>query len=109
MEDLKIPKSAKISDKELELTESLIDGMTAERKLEEYKNEYRDAVMKRIEAKARKSEKDLDEEEPDTESPATGKVVDIMDLLKKNVKRKPMKERKSRNKKEPDDKKLAAK
>ena len=110
MEELKIPKSAKISDKELELAESLIDGMTAEWKPEEYRDKYRDAVMKRIEAKARKKGKDLDEEEPDTEAPATGKVVDIMDLLKKSVEaQQPQKERKSRKKKGTDDKKSAAK
>jgi DNA end-binding protein Ku len=111
MEELKIPKSAKISDKELELAESLIDGMTAEWKPEEYRDEYRDAVMKRIEAKARKKGKDLDDdEEPDAEAPATGKVVDIMDLLKKSVEaQQPQKERKSRKKKDTDDKKSAAK
>lgn len=110
MEELNVPKSVKISEKELELAESLIEGMTAEWKPEEYKDKYREAVMKRIEAKAKKKGKDMDEDEPDAEAPATGKVVDIMDLLKKSVEaRKPQKESKPRKKKDTEKKKSVAK
>lgn len=85
MEELKVPKSVKISTKEMELAESLIDGMTAAWNPEEYKDEYKDAVMKRIEAKAKKKGKALDDEDQEEEKAASGKVVDIMDLLRKSV------------------------
>ncbi|MFH5835796.1 Ku protein [Proteiniclasticum sp. C24MP] len=84
-EELKIPESVKISSKEMELAESLIEGMTAEWKPEDYEDEYKDAVMERIEAKSRKKGKEeLPPEEKD-EDAGSGKVVDIMDLLKKSV------------------------
>ncbi|WP_312654487.1 Ku protein [Proteiniclasticum sp.] len=85
VEELKVPKSVKISDKEMELAESLIEGMTAEWNPEEYKDEYKDAVMKRIEAKSKKKGKALDDEEQEEEKASSSKVVDIMDLLKKSV------------------------
>ncbi len=85
MEELKVPKSVKISTKEMELAESLIDGMTAAWNPEEYKDEYKDAVMKRIEAKAKKKGKALDDEDQEEEKASSGKVVDIMDLLRKSV------------------------
>lgn len=84
-EDLKLPKAVKISEKEMELASSLIDGMTAKWNPEEYKDEYKDAVMKRIEAKSKKKARPDEEEEAIEETPSSGKVVDIMDLLKKSV------------------------
>ena len=84
-EDLKVPKSVKITEKEMELARSLIEGMTAKWDPEEYKDEYKDAVMKRIEAKSRKKSKPEEQEEEIEEPAASNKVVDIMDLLKKSV------------------------
>lgn len=85
LEDLGLPHEAKISDKEMELAESLIDGMTSEWNPEDYKDEYREAVMKRIQSKSKKG--GIVEEEKKIEGgPATsGKIVDIMDLLKRSV------------------------
>ena len=84
--ELKIPGSAKISEKEMELAESLIDKMAADWKPEDYSDEYREAVMKRIEAKSKRKGQEPVAEEGDEEAAIpSGKVVDIMDLLKKSV------------------------
>ena len=84
IKELSIPHSEKISTKELELAGSLIEGMTEEWKPEEYKDEYRDAIMKRIEGKSRKTlVEDDDKDIPD--AAPSGKVINIMDLLKRSV------------------------
>lgn len=87
MEDLKIPESVKVTPKELELAESLIDSLTEEWKPVEYKDKYREAVMKRIEAKSKKSREAAEDEETEEreDTALSGKVVDIMDLLKRSV------------------------
>ncbi len=69
----------------MDLAESLIDGMTATWKPEDYEDEYKDAVMKRIEAKSKKKGKIEATEEVEEKETGSGKVVDIMDLLKKSV------------------------
>lgn len=84
-EELKIPATVKLSKKEMDLAESLIDGMTATWKPEDYEDEYKDAVMKRIEAKSKKKGKIEEAEEVEEKEAESGKVVDIMDLLKKSV------------------------
>ena len=96
VEDLKLPHEAKISDKEMELADSLIEGMTGEWKPEAYQDEYREAVMKRIEGKAKKGGIAEDEEKVEAVA-STGKIVDIMDLLKRSVEvRKSQPEKKAR-------------
>jgi DNA end-binding protein Ku len=104
-DELKIPDSVKISKKEMDLAESLIEGMTAQWKPEDYEDEYKDAVMKRIEAKAKKKGKEELPEEEKAEDSGSGKVVDIMDLLKKSVEAKKTDTKKKTGKKraEPDD------
>lgn len=84
-EELKIPESVKLSAKEMDLAKSLIDGMTAAWKPEDYEDEYKDAVMKRIESKSKKKGKTEATEEVEEKDAGSGKVVDIMDLLKKSV------------------------
>jgi len=84
-EELKIPESVKLSGRELDLAESLIEGMTATWNPEDYEDEYKDAVMKRIEAKSKRKGKIEETEEVEEKDSGSGKVVDIMDLLKKSV------------------------
>lgn len=84
VEDLMLPHSAKITDKEMELAGSLIDGMTSEWNPEEFKDEYREAVWKRIESKSKKGGIVEQEEQVEVAAPS-GKIVDIMDLLKRSV------------------------
>lgn len=104
-DELKIPDSVKISKKEMDLADSLIEGMTAQWKPEDYEDEYKDAVMKRIEAKAKKKGKEELPDEEKAEDSGSGKVVDIMDLLKKSVEAKKTDTKKKTGKKraEPDD------
>jgi DNA end-binding protein Ku len=84
VEELDIPHSANITDKEMELAQSLIGGMTEEWRHEEFKDEYRNAVMKRIEGKAKKIL--VETEDADVHAGARSeKVIDIMDLLKRSV------------------------
>ncbi|MHB1314516.1 MAG: non-homologous end joining protein Ku [Christensenellales bacterium] len=83
-EELDIPLSQKISAKEMVLAETLIHGMSEEWQPDKYKDEYRDAVMKRIEGKSRKTLVEADEKEVYEEA-ASGKIIDIMDLLKRSV------------------------
>lgn len=107
MAQLNLPQSVKITEKEMDLAQSLIDGMTDVWKPETYKDQFTEAIMKRIEAKSKKKGKNIDEEEPETETSASaGKVVDIMDLLKRSVE---ANSKKSDDKQEPKKKKSAAK
>lgn len=84
-ENLNLPEEAKISDKEMDLALSLIDGLTAEWKPEEFKDEYTGALMARIEAKAKLKGKELPDEEESEEEVTPTNVVDIMDLLKQSI------------------------
>jgi DNA end-binding protein Ku len=84
-EDLDLPHEAKISDREMGLAESLIDGMTTAWQPESFKDEYRDAVMRRIESKAKKSILAEPEEPLEAAAVTSGKIVDITDLLKRSI------------------------
>src|ERR1041385_3995421 len=53
-EVLKNGASTGITDKELKMAQTLIDGMTVEWEPEKYRDEYRNAVMEMIEQKAKK-------------------------------------------------------
>ena len=69
----------KVRAQELEMARQLIDGLTAEWNPEEYTDEYRQALMKIVEAKINGEEIELVEVEP------TAKVVDLMEALKASV------------------------
>ncbi len=69
----------KVRAQELEMARQLIDGLTAEWDPEEYTDEYRQALMKIVEAKINGEEIELVEVEP------TAKVVDLMEALKASV------------------------
>lgn len=84
-EALNLPEEAKISDKEMDLAISLIEGLTQKWDPEEFRDEYTEALLARIEAKAKLKGKDLPDEEDSEEEPAPGNVVDIMDLLKQSI------------------------
>jgi len=68
-----------ISDKELEMAYTLIDLLSEEFEPEKYKDEYRDALMKLIEAKLE------GEELPEVAASGPAKVTDIMSALRASV------------------------
>lgn len=73
----------KVSLREIEMAEHLVESMTADWKPEQYKDEYHDALIKWIETKAREGDKAL------PPAPAAAKeeaeVINMMDLLKRSV------------------------
>jgi DNA end-binding protein Ku len=87
-------KKYKISAKEIEMAEKLVDAMSAKWKPEKYRDEYYDQLMKYIEKKAKTGEV--------APAPAkrekAGKVIDLMELLEKSVKGKPKAAKKSTRK-----------
>ena len=73
----------KISEKELQIAGMLVDGMTSEWDPQKYRDEYSDALMSWIEEKAKSGGvMPAGRAEPPER---VGKVVDMMDLLKKSV------------------------
>ena len=90
VKELDIPegsvKSYKISEKELTLAQQLVESMSTKWEPKRYHDEYRDALMKWIDKKSkttqsRKSTPAAVKEE----KTGTGKVIDMMGLLKKSV------------------------
>lgn len=80
-----LPESkAKVGEKELDMAERLIDAMVGEWKPEKYHDEYHDALLKWIRAKAARDGKPMPEPEADTED-SIPPTYNIMELLKKSV------------------------
>jgi DNA end-binding protein Ku len=71
--------SAKIRPNELEMAQTLIDNLTADWDPAEFKDEYREAMLRIVEAKINGEEIEIVEAEP------TAKVVDLMEALKASV------------------------
>jgi DNA end-binding protein Ku len=71
--------SAKIRPNELEMAQTLIDNLTADWDPAEFKDEYREAMLRIVEAKINGEEIEVVEAEP------TAKVVDLMAALKASV------------------------
>lgn len=81
---LKLPEKMKTSQKELDLAVTLIESLKAEWDPDNYKDTYAEALMKRINAKAKSKDGHLAEDSPPQEE-SSSKVVDLMDLLKQSV------------------------
>jgi len=71
--------SAKVRPNELEMAQTLIDNLTADWDPAEFKDDYREAMLRIVEAKINGEEIEIVEPEP------TAKVVDLMDALKASV------------------------
>jgi DNA end-binding protein Ku len=82
-EDLDLPGDVKVSPAELKMAENLVDMMAMEFEPDEFKDEYKQAVMKVVQAKVEGRE-DL-VEAPEVEGETT--VVDLMEALKASVER----------------------
>jgi DNA end-binding protein Ku len=79
-EDLDVPEDVKVSPAELKMAENLVGMMAAEFEPSEYKDEYKQAVLKLVEAKVQKKEV-IEAPEPEAETT----VVDLMSALKASV------------------------
>lgn len=88
LEDFKLPegsaKSLKVTPKELQMAETLIDGMTGGWDPSEYHDEYTEQLKKWIEQRAKAGKAVAVEEAEDADEDLPG-PYSIMDLLKKSV------------------------
>lgn len=89
-DDLDVPqgelKDMGINDRELEMAERLIEGMTAEWEPGRYQDTYRDDLMQLIQARIESGQTDAPDETPVEDVAAEGgDVIDIMALLKRSV------------------------
>lgn len=77
----------KFNPKEVKMAQELIEGMSAKWKPDQYKDTYNDDVMKIIKLKVKAGEgQEIDYGElPKEEKGNTGKVVDLMPLLRKSL------------------------
>jgi DNA end-binding protein Ku len=102
--------SMKVRPNELDMAQTLIDNLSADWDPGEFKDEYREAMLRIVEAKINGEEIEVVEAEP------TAKVVDLMEALKasvaaakKEVKAEPATKKKAPARKKPAAKKPAAK
>ncbi|MYN09264.1 non-homologous end joining protein Ku [Pseudoduganella aquatica] len=89
-EELKLPpktlKSAGITDKELQMALSLVEGMTEEWNPEQYHDTYKNDVLALVEKKVKaKQTKSITVAAPEKEKPASSNVVDLVALLKQSL------------------------
>ncbi len=77
----------RISPKELQMAEELVNGMTSEWKPEKYKDTYKDDLLKFIKLKIKKGDVEAGAEidEADDYTPSEKNVVDLMPLLQKSL------------------------
>jgi DNA end-binding protein Ku len=97
--------SMKVRPNELDMAQTLIDNLSADWDPGEFKDEYREAMLRIVEAKINGEEIEVVEAEP------TAKVVDLMEALKASVAaaKKEAKAEPATKKKAPAQKKTAAK
>ena len=85
-------KAAGISDKELQMALSLVEGMSEPWRPEQYHDSYRDDVLALVEKKVKAGQtKTITAAEPERQAPAGGNVVDLVALLRKSLGGKPAK------------------
>ena len=82
-EDLDLPEDVKVTERELEMAENLVEAMAMEFDPGEFKDDYKQAVMAVVQAKI-EGRKDL-VEAPEAEAETT--PVDLMAALKESVER----------------------
>lgn len=89
----------KVSRKEVELAAKLVEAMTVDWKPEKYHDEYRNELMSWIQKKAKSKGLEAAPQKKDEEAEEEGgKVIDMMELLKKSVQTKEGGQSKKRSK-----------
>jgi DNA end-binding protein Ku len=90
-------KASKVSNREVKMAEHLVATMLGKWDPEAYRDEYRDDVLKLIEKKVESGQtKSVEAAEPAPRAKRTGKVVDIMHLLRQSVEHAKKKEQPAR-------------
>ena len=86
-EDFDLPslKDAKVTDKEVQLAERLVEDMTEEWNPRQYRDTYRDDLMKRIEALATQGRTKLAKMPAGEDEGGGAKVIDLMAALKRSL------------------------
>lgn len=88
-EDLDVPaedlSKVGVSQKELDMAEMLISGMTSEWEPEKYHDTYRDDLMSLIQKRIESGNTEEIDESPVEEAEERADVIDIMSLLKRSV------------------------
>jgi DNA end-binding protein Ku len=94
--DLSNLKNTKATAKELDLALRLIKDMEEDWKPEQYKDTYRDDLLKRIEEKVKAGQtQEITAPEKEGKEARGADVIDLMALLKKSVEKKPHKARRA--------------
>lgn len=79
-------KAAGISDKELKMALSLVDGMSEAWKPEQYKDTYRNDVLALVKKKIKaKQTKTITAPDPETAAPKSSNVIDLVALLQQSL------------------------
>nr|WP_315212608.1 Ku protein [uncultured Duganella sp.] len=93
-EELKLPpataKAAGISDKELQMALSLVEGMSEEWKPEQYRDTYKDDVLALVKKKVKAGQtKTITAAEPEEKPAKASNVVDLVALLQDSLGKRP--------------------
>jgi DNA end-binding protein Ku len=76
--DLDVPGDAEVGERELTMAKSLVEMLTGDFEPEKYRDNYREALLELIEAKA-------EGQEIKRPAPAVGKVTDLMEALRASI------------------------
>ena len=89
-EDLKLPpvgaKAAGLKDSDLNMAKQLIEDMTADWRADQFRDSFREEIMKLVEAKAKAGETKLVSKVQDDPAPQRGAdVIDLTEMLKRSL------------------------
>ncbi|MBI4524003.1 MAG: Ku protein [Deltaproteobacteria bacterium] len=97
---LEVPEEdLEVSDKETKMAERLVETMVEKWKPEQYRDNYRESLLQLIEKKVKAGKTKVIEERKREEPRRAGKVINIMDLLKRSVEQAQQKEEPQRRRK----------
>jgi len=80
---LNVPKKTEVGKREMNMAKSLIDSMSSKWDPENYRDEYREALMEVIEEKVEVGGKEI--EEKPKRAPKPTKVIDLVSVLQKSL------------------------
>lgn len=85
---LDVPRETRLDDREVKMAERLLETMTDKWRPEKYRDDYREDLIGLVEKKVKDGKTRVIEEKRPPEARRTGKVIDMMDLLKRSVEKK---------------------